>query len=94
MDTVTEAALAISLAQEGGIGIIHKNLSVEAQQREVAKVKRSEHGVILDPVTLTPSQPVRRAHKLMKEQNVSGIPIVDGKKLVGILTRRDFKFLH
>jgi IMP dehydrogenase len=93
MDTVTEAALAIALAQEGGIGIIHKNLSVEAQQREVAKVKRSENGVILDPVTLTPGQPVRRAQELMKEQNVSGIPIVDGKKLVGILTRRDLKFL-
>jgi len=93
MDTVTEAALAIALAQEGGIGIIHKNLSIEAQKREVAKVKRSEHGVILDPVTLSPNQPVRRAQELMVEQNVSGIPIVDGKKLVGILTRRDLKFL-
>ncbi|MHC4602033.1 MAG: IMP dehydrogenase [Planctomycetota bacterium] len=93
MDTVTEAALAIALAQEGGIGIIHKNLSVEAQKREVAKVKRSEHGVILDPVTLSPAEPVRRAQELMNVQNVSGIPIVDGKKLVGILTRRDLKFL-
>ncbi len=93
MDTVTESALAIALAQEGGIGIIHKNLSVEAQKREVAKVKRSEHGVILDPVTLSPSEPVRRAQELMNEQNVSGIPIVQGKKLVGILTRRDLKFL-
>jgi len=93
MDTVTEAALAIALAQEGGIGIIHKNLSVEEQKREVAKVKRSEHGVILDPVTLTPAEPVRRAQELMNEQNVSGIPILDGKKLVGILTRRDLKFL-
>ncbi len=93
MDTVTESALAIALAQEGGIGIIHKNISIEAQKREVAKVKRSEHGVILDPVTLSPSQPVRRAQELMNEQNVSGIPIVSGKKLVGILTRRDLKFL-
>jgi IMP dehydrogenase len=93
MDTVTEAALAIALAQEGGVGVIHKNLSVEAQQREVAKVKRSEHGVILDPVTLSPGEPVRRAQELMNEQNVSGVPIVDGKKLVGILTRRDLKFL-
>jgi len=93
MDTVTEAALAIALAQEGGIGIIHKNLSIEEQKREVAKVKRSEHGVIIDPVTLSPNEPVRRAQELMKEQNVSGIPIVDGKKLVGILTRRDLKFL-
>ncbi len=93
MDTVTEAALAIALAQEGGVGIIHKNLSIEAQRREVSKVKRSEHGVILDPVTLTPKEPVRRAQELMAEQNVSGIPIVEGKKLVGILTRRDLKFL-
>ncbi len=93
MDTVTESALAIALAQEGGVGIIHKNLSVEEQKREVVKVKRSEHGVILDPVTLSPGQPVRRAQELMNEQNVSGIPIVEGKKLVGILTRRDLKFL-
>jgi len=93
MDTVTESALAIALAQEGGIGIIHKNLSIEAQKREVAKVKRSEHGVILDPITLSPADPVRKAMELMNEQNVSGIPIVDGKKLVGILTRRDLKFL-
>jgi IMP dehydrogenase len=93
MDTVTESALAIALAQEGGIGIIHKNLSIEAQKREVSKVKRSEHGVILDPVTLSPGEPVRRAQELMSEQNVSGIPIVEGKKLVGILTRRDLKFL-
>ena len=93
MDTVTEAALAIALAQEGGVGIIHKNLSIEAQRREVSKVKRSEHGVIIDPVTLSPGEPVRRAQELMSEQNVSGIPIVKGKKLVGILTRRDLKFL-
>ncbi len=93
MDTVTESALAIALAQEGGVGIIHKNLSIEAQRREVAKVKRSEHGVIGDPVTLSPNDPVRRAQELMQEQNVSGIPIVEGKRLVGILTRRDLKFL-
>ena len=93
MDTVTEAALAIALAQEGGVGIIHKNLSIEQQKIEVAKVKRSEHGVILDPVTLSPAEPVRTALELMNEQNVSGIPIVHNKKLVGILTRRDLKFL-
>jgi len=93
MDTVTEAALAIALAQEGGIGIIHKNLSVEAQTREVAEVKRSENERVLDPVTLSPTEPVRRARELMREQNVAGVPIVDGKKLVGILTRRDLKFL-
>ena len=93
MDTVTESALAIALAQEGGIGIIHKNLTIEAQQREVVKVKRSENGVILDPVTLSPELPVSAARQLMNEQNVSGIPIVEGGKLVGILTRRDLKFL-
>ena len=93
MDTVTESALAIALAQEGGIGIIHKNLTIEEQKREVSKVKRSEHGVISDPVTLSPDQPVSKALQLMHEQNVSGIPIVKGKKLVGILTRRDLKFL-
>jgi IMP dehydrogenase len=93
MDTVTESALAIALAQEGGIGIIHKNLTVEAQKREVAKVKRSEHGIIPDPVTCSPAEPVKKAWDLMNEQNVSGIPIVEGKKLVGILTRRDLKFL-
>ncbi|MBN1125371.1 MAG: IMP dehydrogenase [Sedimentisphaerales bacterium] len=94
MDTVTESALAIALAQEGGIGIIHKNLTVPAQQREVAKVKRSENGVIQDPVTLSPADSVSRAREVMSEQNVSGIPIVNGKKLVGILTRRDLKFLE
>ncbi len=93
MDTVTETALAIAIAQEGGIGIIHKNLSVQAQQREVAKVKRSENGVIQDPVTLSPEDTVSRARDVMNEQNVSGIPIVRGRKLVGILTRRDLKFL-
>jgi len=93
MDTVTESALAIALAQEGGIGIIHKNLSVEAQKREVIKVKRSENGVIQDPVTLSPDECVTVARKVMEEQNVSGIPIVSKDKLVGILTRRDLKFL-
>jgi IMP dehydrogenase len=93
MDTVTEGALAIALAQEGGVGIIHKNLTIEEQKREVAKVKRSENGVILDPVTLSPNEPVKRAWDLMNEQNVSGIPIVEGRKLRGILTRRDLKFL-
>ncbi|HML74223.1 MAG TPA: IMP dehydrogenase [Anaerohalosphaeraceae bacterium] len=93
MDTVTESALAIALAQEGGIGIIHKNLSVEAQKREVIKVKRSENGVIQDPVTLSPDECVTVARKVMEEQNVSGIPIVRKDKLVGILTRRDLKFL-
>lgn len=95
MDTVTESSLAIALAQEGGIGIIHRNLSVEEQVREVRKVKRSESGVILDPVTLRPEDTVARAQEIMRLQNVSGIPITkaDGV-LVGILTRRDMKFLE
>jgi IMP dehydrogenase len=78
MDTVTEAALAIALAQEGGIGIIHKNLSVENQAREVEKVKRSENGVIVDPITLPPTATISTARKVMREYNVSGIPIVEG----------------
>jgi IMP dehydrogenase len=94
MDTVTESALAIALAQEGGIGIIHKNLSIEAQTREVYKVKRSESGVISDPITLRPNDPVSRAREVMRLHNVSGVPITrDGGKLAGILTRRDMKFL-
>ncbi len=94
MDTVTESALAIALSQEGGIGIIHKNLTVEAQCREVAKVKRSENGIVLDPVILSPNQTVQQAREVMTEQNISGIPIIDGKKVVGILTHRDLKFLR
>src|SRR6188472_286219 len=78
MDTVTEAALAIALAQEGGIGIIHKNLAIEAQAREVEKVKRSENGVIVDPITLPPSATFGDARRIMREYNVSGIPIVEG----------------
>ncbi|MCK5114872.1 MAG: IMP dehydrogenase, partial [Phycisphaerae bacterium] len=94
MDTVTESALAIALAQEGGIGIVHKNLSISEQVREVDKVKRSENGVIIDPVTLGPADKVSAARQLMAEQNISGVPIVNDGKLVGILTRRDLKFLE
>jgi len=98
MDTVTESALAIALAQEGGIGFIHKNLPPEVQAREVAKVKRSEHGVVVDPVTLSPEDTVGRAAKLMAEHGVSGFPVTsDGTsrgEVVGILTRRDMKFLN
>src|SRR5437764_152154 len=78
MDTVTEAALAIALAQEGGLGVIHKNLSAENQAREVEKVKRSENGVIVDPITLPPSASIATARQIMREYNVSGIPIVEG----------------
>ncbi|MFQ5422844.1 MAG: IMP dehydrogenase [Phycisphaerae bacterium] len=95
MDTVTESSLAIALAQEGGIGIIHKNLTIEAQCREVEKVKRSAHGVILDPVTLHPDEPIERATELMALHNISGVPVIaEDKKLVGILTRRDLKFIE
>ncbi|HUT01611.1 MAG TPA: IMP dehydrogenase [Phycisphaerae bacterium] len=94
MDTVTEAELAIALAQEGGLGFIHKNLTIEAQAREVEKVKRSESGIITDPITLPPSESTATARRLMAQHAVSGIPItVDGGRLVGILTRRDLKFL-
>jgi len=95
MDTVTESRLAIALAQEGGIGIMHKNLSIEAQCREVHKVKRSESGVILDPVTLGPDAPVTQAKEVMSLHNISGVPVVgDNGRLVGIITRRDMKFLE
>jgi len=94
MDTVTEADLAIALAQEGGLGFIHKNLSVEAQAREVEKVKRSESGIITDPITLPATESTATARRLMTDHDVSGIPIVEeGGHLVGILTRRDLKFL-
>ena len=97
MDTVTEAALAIALAQEGGLGVIHKNMSIADQVREVTKVKRSANGVILDPVVLPPDAPVAEAVRLMNEHNISGVPITkDGERhghVVGILTRRDMKFL-
>ena len=98
MDTVTEAALAIALAQQGGIGIVHKNRSDERQVREVVKVKRSANGIIDDPQTLAPGAPVSEARRLMREHNISGVPITeDGTsrgKVVGILTRRDLKFLE
>src|SRR3954447_14439337 len=93
MDTVTESDLAIALAQEGGIGIIHKNLSVAAQTREVDKVKRSENGIITDPVTLPPDETVGNARRLMEQHKISGVPITVGGYLKGILTRRDLRFL-
>jgi IMP dehydrogenase len=94
MDTVTEEKLAVSLAREGGIGVIHRNLSIEAQVREVDKVKRSANGVILDPVTLLPTATMREARDIMARFNISGLPILEGpsKKVVGILTRRDSRF--
>ncbi|MCP3957499.1 MAG: IMP dehydrogenase [bacterium] len=93
MDTVTESALAIALAQEGGIGIVHKNLSVERQAEEVDKVKRSEAGMIVDPVTMRPEQKIHEALKVMARFKISGVPVTDKTgKLVGILTNRDLRF--
>ena len=95
MDTVTESALAIALAKVGGLGVIHKNMSVTHQGEEVTKVKRSANGIILDPVTLPSDAPVSRAQEVMEEKRVSGVPITDASgKLVGILTRRDLRFLE
>ncbi|HKQ99260.1 MAG TPA: IMP dehydrogenase [Pyrinomonadaceae bacterium] len=93
MDTVTEAALAIALAQQGGIGVIHKNLSVERQAEEVDKVKRSESGMIVDPVTIRPDRPVSEALNVMERYKISGVPVVDEDgHLVGIITNRDLRF--
>jgi len=94
MDTVTEAELAIALAQEGGLGVIHKNMSIEDQTREVDKVKRSENGIIVDPITLPPDATVYEARKIMSGQNISGVPITVNGYLRGILTRRDLRFLE
>lgn len=95
MDTVTESEMAIALAKVGGLGVIHKNLSIEQQVEEVTKVKRSANGIIRDPVTLKPSDKVSQARELMEQQNVSGVPIVEpGGKLAGILTKRDLRFLE
>ncbi len=92
MDTVTENRLAIAMAREGGMGIIHKNMSIEAQAKEVDRVKRSEHGVITDPFFLEPQNLVRDAVALMERYRISGVPITEGGKLVGILTNRDLRF--
>jgi len=92
MDTVTESDLAIALAREGGIGIIHKNMTPEAQAAEIDRVKRSESGMIMNPITLTPDKPIREALQVMSHYRISGIPIVRGNKLVGIITNRDLRF--
>ncbi len=95
MDTVTESEMAIALAQEGGLGMIHKNMSIDRQTEEVDKVKRSANGIITDPVTLPPDATVAQARDVMNQHNVSGVPIVNAAcKLVGILTRRDLRFLE
>jgi IMP dehydrogenase len=92
MDTVTESRLAIAMAQQGGLGVIHRNLSVEQQASEVDKVKRSESGMIVDPVTIEPQQLISDALDVMRRYKISGVPVTQGKKLVGILTNRDLRF--
>src|SRR6202171_1947135 len=92
MDTMTESRLAIALAQEGGIGIIHKNMAPKAQAAEVAKVKRFESGVVKEPITVSPSMTVREVHELTRKHRSSGLPVLDGKRVVGIVTNRDLRF--
>jgi IMP dehydrogenase len=92
MDTVTESRLAIALAQEGGIGIIHKNMSIDDQAREVRKVKKFESGVVKDPITVTPKISVKELLKITEAHNISGVPVVEGEQLVGIVTGRDIRF--
>ena len=92
MDTVTEHQMAIAMARQGGIGIIHKNMSIEAQAEEVDKVKRSENGVITDPFYLSPEHTLQQAEDLMAKFRISGVPITENGKLVGIITNRDLKF--
>ena len=92
MDTVTEERLAITMAQEGGIGVIHKNMSAEEQARQVRHVKKFESGIITDPITVTPSTTIREVIELTRAKRISGVPVVDGEDLVGIVTHRDFRF--
>src|SRR6202789_3084903 len=92
MDTVTESHMAIAVAQQGGIGIIHRNLTIEQQANEVDKVKRSESGMIVDPVTMAPTDKVSDALDVMRKYKISGVPITEHGKLVGILTNRDLRF--
>src|SRR6476646_9438916 len=92
MDSVTEARTAITMAREGGLGIIHKNLAIEEQAREVERVKRAESGMVLAPVTVKPSQSLREALGIMREHDISGVPVVEGDRPVGILTARDIRF--
>ena len=91
MDTVTESGTAICLAQEGGIGIIHRNMSIEKQVIEVDKVKKSESGMIVDPITIEPEQKVHDALEVMNKYRISGVPVVKNRRLVGILTNRDLE---
>ena len=92
MDHVTEARLAIALAQEGGIGIVHRNLSIEAQSSEVRAVKKYETGIIRDPITISPEATVEELIRIKRNHNISGVPVVNGPQLVGIVTNRDIRF--
>ena len=92
MDTVTESGLAIALAQQGGMGVIHKNMPIDKQAEEIDKVKRSESGMIVDPVTIDPDQRIEDALNLMRRYRISGVPVTKNGKLVGILTNRDLRF--
>src|SRR5947199_9520514 len=94
MDTVTESHMAIAIAQKGGLGIIHRNLTIEQQANEVDKVKRSESGMIVDPVTMSADDRVADALEIMRKYKISGVPITKNKKLVGILTNRDLRFVN
>src|ERR1019366_8552022 len=91
-DTVTESRMAIAMAQQGGIGIIHRNLTISDQAGEIDKVKRSESGMIVDPVTIEPDRPIGDALDVMRRYKISGVPVTHGKRLVGILTNRDLRF--
>ncbi|QHS53516.1 IMP dehydrogenase [Edaphobacter sp. 12200R-103] len=93
MDTVTESRLAIAMAQQGGMGVVHRNLTIEQQAGEIDKVKRSESGMIVDPVTIEPEQPIATALEVMRRYKISGVPVTKNKKLVGILTNRDLRFV-
>src|ERR1039457_4917750 len=93
MDTVTESRMAIAMAQQGGIGIVHRNLSIAEQAGEIDKVKRSESGMIVDPVTISPEQPIADALELMRRFKISGVPVTRKGRLVGILTNRDLRFV-
>src|SRR6202020_492377 len=93
MDTVTESRLAIAMAQQGGLGVVHRNLSIEQQAGEIDKVKRSESGMIVDPVTIAPEQSIADALEVMRRYKISGVPVTKNKKLVGILTNRDLRFV-
>ena len=92
MDTVTEFQLAIAIAQEGGLGIIHKNLSVEDQGAQVNRVKKFESGIITDPITISPDKTIREVLEITKKNNISGVPVVDNDETVGIVTNRDLRY--